>query len=95
MDARPQFAATDGEAWSASDAAIYFGVCASRMADGLDQRLLAAPGLSPAQEWGVGRALLVTNEQVPHQVAVIAGSGRRLRVRLTFPNEPGESLAYA
>ncbi|MDQ2655390.1 MAG: N-acetyltransferase, partial [Chloroflexota bacterium] len=53
MYARPQIAATGGEAWSAYELAIYFWVRTSRLADGLDQRLLAALGPWLAQEWGV------------------------------------------
>lgn len=95
MYARPQIAAVAGEEWQSYEAAIYFWVRTSRLADGLDQRLLAALGPWLAQEWGIARALIITNEQVPHQMALFEGSGRQLRFRLTFPNEPGTSLAYA
>lgn len=92
---RPRIAATEGEAWSDYEAAIYFWVRTSRLADGLDHRLLAALGPWLARDWGVAKALVITNEQVPHQMAVIEGSGRRLRFWLTFPNETGRSPAYA
>jgi hypothetical protein len=61
----------------------------------LDQRLLAALGPWLARDWGIAQALVITNEQVPHQVALFEDSGRQLKFRLTFPNEPGQSLAYA
>lgn len=95
MYARPQIAAVAGEEWQSYEAAIYFWVRTSRLADGLDQRLLAALGPWLAQEWGIARALIITNEQVRRQMALFEASGRQLRFRLTFPNEPGTSLAYA
>jgi hypothetical protein len=95
ISARPQISAIDNEAWSAYEAAIYYWVRTSRLADGLDQRLLAALGPWLAQDWDIAQALVITNEQVPHQVALFEDSGRRLRFRLTFPKEPGNSLAYA
>ena len=95
MYARPQIEAVGDEPWSAYAAAAYFWVRTSRLADGLDQRLLAALGPWLAQAWGTAQVLVVTNEHVPRQMAVIEGSGRQLRFWLTFPNEAGRSPAYA
>ena len=95
MYSRPEIAAVGGEEWSAYEAAFYFWVRKSRLADGLDRRLLEALGPWFAQEWGVAHPLVITNEQFVQQVAVIESARCPLRFRLTFPNEPGKSLAYA
>lgn len=94
MYTRPEIAAVDGDEWTAHEAAFYFWVRLSRLADGLDGRLLAALGEWFAQEWGIASPLVITNEQFAQQVAVIEDAGLQLRFRLTFPNEPGQSLAY-
>lgn len=95
MFSRPQIVATDGAQWAAYEVAFYFWVRTSRLSDGLDQRLLEALGPWFAHEWRIEHPLVVTNEQVEQQVATIEHANRQLRFRLTFPNEPGASLAYA
>lgn len=95
MYARPEIASTEGEAWSAYEAAFYFWVRKSRLADGLDRRLLAVLDSWFEEAWGIASPLVVTNEQCAQQVAVIESARCPLKFRLSFPNEPGKSLAYA
>lgn len=95
MYSRPEISATDSDQWSAHEAALYFWVRMSRLADGLDSRLLDALGPWLAQDWGIAHPLIITNEQFAQQVAMIERAGLSLRFRLTFPNEPGQSLAFA
>ena len=95
MYSRAQISALDGAAWAAYEAAVYFWVRKSRLADGLDRRLLDALGPWFAQDWRVAHPLIITNEQFAQQVTVIESAGLLLRFRLAFPNEPGQSLAYA
>ena len=92
---KPQIAAMNDAQWSAYEMAAYFWVRQSRLADELDRRLLDALGPWLTQDWHIEHALIVTNEQVPHQVALIEGTDRQLRFRLTFPNQLGRTLAYA
>jgi hypothetical protein len=92
---RAAISALDGAQWAAYEAAVYFWVRTSRLADGLDQRLLAALGAWFAQDWRIAHPLILTNEQVTQQVALFERSNLVLRFRLTFPNEPGTTLAYA
>ena len=92
---RAQITALGGARWSAYEAGVYFWIRKSRLADGLDRRLLDALGPWLAREWRIGRHLIVTNEQFEQQVAMIEGAGLELRFRLERPNEPGKSLAYA
>jgi hypothetical protein len=94
MYSRPQISAVNGGAWAAHEVAVYFWVRTSRLADGLDRRLLDALGTWFRQEWGLAEPLIITNEQVTQQVATIEDAGLQLRFRLAFPNEPGLSLAY-
>ena len=92
---KAQIAAVDGARWSGFEAAVYFWVRESRLADGLDRRLLAALGPWLEHDWRIEGHLVVTNEQFGQQVAMIERANLRLRFRLAFPNEPGRSLAYA
>ena len=93
--AKKQIAAIDGARWSAYEAAVYFWIRKSRLADGLDRRLLDALGSWLEDEWHIERHLVVTNEQVEQQVSLIESTNRRLRFRLTDSKEHGKSLAYA
>lgn len=93
--ARKQIAAIDGARWSEYEVAVHFWVRTSRLADGLDRRLLDALGPWLEDDWHIERHLIVTNEQVAQQVSLIESTDRRLRFRLTDPKEPGKSLAYA
>jgi hypothetical protein len=93
--ARRQIAAIDDARWSAYEVAVNFWVRTSRLADGLDRRLLDTLGPWLAQEWRIARHLIVTNEQVEQQVSLIERTGRQLRFRLTDPKASGTSLAYA
>lgn len=95
MYSRPEISAVDGGSWSAHEAVVYFWVRKSRIADGLDRRLLDALGPWLMHEWGFAHPLVITNEQFAQQVAMIESADCQLRFHLTFPNEPGRSLAYA
>ena len=92
---RAQITALGGARWSAYEAGVSFWIRESRLADGLDRRLLDALGPWLAHDWRIERHLIVTNEQFEQQVAMIEGAGLELRFRLERPNEPGTSLAYA
>lgn len=92
---RKQIAALDGTRWSEYDVAVNFWVRTSRLADRLDRRLLDALGPWLAREWRIARHLIIVNEQVAQQVALLERTGRRLSFRLTDPKQSGDSLAYA
>ncbi len=94
MFSRPQISAIDGARWSDYEAAVYFWVRTSRLADGLDRRLVEALEAWFEHNWRIEH-LIVTNEQVEQQVATIESADLQLRFQLTFPNEPGKSLSYA
>lgn len=93
--ARSRITALGGAQWSAYEAGVYFWIRQSRLADGLDRRLLDALGPWLAHDWRIEHHLFVTNEQFEQQVAMFEGAGLELRFRLERPNEPGKSLAYA
>jgi hypothetical protein len=92
---KAQIAAIDGARWSAYEAAVYFWIRQSRLADRLDRRLLDALGPWLEHDWHIEHHLIVTNEQFSQQVAMIESANLQRRFHLTFPNEPGKSLAYA
>ncbi len=93
--AKKQIAAIDDARWSEYEVAVNFWVRTSRLADELDRRLLDALGPWFKNEWQIERYLIVTNEQVAQQVALIESTERQLRFRITDPKESGKSLAYA
>lgn len=95
MFARKQIDAIDGARWSEYAVVVHFWVRTSRLADGLDRRLLDALGPWLTNDWRLPYYLIVTNEQVEQQVGLIESTDRQLRFRLTDPKEPGKSLAYA
>lgn len=92
---RAQITAIDGAQWSGYEAAVYFWIRKSRLADELDRRLLDALGPWLAHDWRIDNYLIVTNEQFGQQVTMIERANLQLRFRLGDPNEPGQSLAYA
>ena len=93
--ARKQIAAIDDARWSDYEVAVNFWVRTSRLADGLDLGLLDALGPWLANDWHIDYHLVVTNEQVEQQVALIESTNRQLKFRLTDPTASGKYLAYA
>ena len=80
--------------WSDVDAALYFWVRTSRLASGLDGRLLAALRDWMARDWQFERCVVVTNEQSAQQVELIEGTGRRRSFTIQGPGQPGAYLAF-
>lgn len=92
---RARISALGDDRWSAYEAAVYFWVRDSRLADGLDRRLLERLGPWLEREWRIERHLIVTTEQFEQQVSVIESVGLRRRFQLDDPKYPGMSLALA
>ncbi|MEO6532003.1 MAG: N-acetyltransferase [Pseudolysinimonas sp.] len=80
--------------WSDVGAAVYFWVRTSRLASGLDGRLLDALRGWIARDWQLGRHVFVTNEQCAQQVELIRDAGLELRFRIQGPGQAGAFLAY-
>lgn len=80
--------------WQSYRALVSFWVRTSRLAGGLDERLLAALRTWLARDGHLGRLLFVTNEEVAQQVEMIGRTDLRLRFRLTKPTHSGTYLAY-
>lgn len=83
------------DAWADVEAVVFFWVRRSRMADGLDARLLAALRAWFAEEWPVERTVLVASEQFAQQVGLIEEAGLVRRFEYVEPGKPGRFLAYA
>jgi hypothetical protein len=81
--------------WDDVTAAVYWWVRTSRLADGLDLRLLDALRRWFAEEWSLAGYVLVTNEQVEQQVALLDGLGLGARFVIRNPGQDGAYLAYA
>jgi hypothetical protein len=82
-------------AWSAFQAAVYFWVRKSAMAEGLDHRLLQALNTWLHREWSLDRYLLITNERVYHQMALLESTGRKALFELRYPSKPSAELAFS
>ncbi len=81
--------------WEAYDAAVFFWVRTSRLAEGLDGELLAVLRTWLEAEWELGPHLVVTNEQLRQQVELIDATDLELRFRYSEPDKPGRFLAFA
>lgn len=92
--AKAEITALADAQWADFETAVYFWIRQSRLADGLDTRLLAALRAWLTHDWRIANHLFVTNEQFAQQVAVFEGALQR-RFQLSFPTEPGKSLAFA
>lgn len=80
--------------WASVDAVIYFWVRLSRIAKGMDERLLAALREWFAEEWKLERTVYVTNEQFAQQVDLIARTDLSLQFELVEPGKPGTYLVF-
>lgn len=83
------------DAWADVDAVVFLWVRRSRVASGLDGRMLAALRAWFAEEWPVSRTVFVTNEQYAQQVGLFDDSGLVRRFEYFEPGKPGRYLAYA
>jgi hypothetical protein len=74
---------------------VTFWVRTARLGDGLERRLLDALRTWFATAWAFDLYLFHTNETLDQQVATIEQAGLHLMFRLTEPDKPATSLAYA
>jgi hypothetical protein len=91
---KTEITAIDGGSWSVYQIAVYFWIRKSRLADGLDHRLLTSFGPWFEREWQVVRYLVVTSEQYEYQVSLVENTGLSRLFRLKTPNENGHSIAF-
>ena len=80
--------------WEDFGALVNFWVRTSRLASGLDGRLLGVIRSWLVQDGNLGRLLFVTNEQVTQQVELIGRTDLQLRFRIDKPTHEGTYLAY-
>ena len=86
--------------WAAVDAVVYFWVRSSRMtemsanATGLDDRLLAALRSWFTDEWRLGHAVYVTNEQFTQQVELFRRTDLSVEFQLREPGKEGTYLVF-
>jgi hypothetical protein len=80
--------------WEDYRATVYFWVRKSRLAARTDRALLDALRPWLAEDWNLGTALFVTNEQFTQQVDLIEQAGLRLRFEIEEPGKPGRYRAY-
>lgn len=80
--------------WDDVGTVVYFWVRRSVMGTGLEERLLESLRAWFADEWRHEPTVFVTNEQFPHQVALLAASGLTQRFELREPGKPGTYLVF-
>lgn len=80
--------------WEDVEAVVYFWVRRSRMATGMDERLLTELRLWFTEAWKVSRAVYVTNEQFTHQVNLIGRTDLVPKFEFVEPDKSGTYLAF-
>jgi hypothetical protein len=83
-----------GDEWADVDAVVFFWARLSRMATGMDERLLAALRTWFKQEWKLKKTVYVTSEPFTQQVELIERTDLTLKFELLEPGTPGKRLAY-
>ena len=81
-------------AWSDYEAVISFWIRQSRLAEGMERRLLDV--LCPwfEQEWTFDDLLYFTNEAVGQQAAMFERAGLKLQFEVELPKQSAKSLTY-
>jgi hypothetical protein len=82
------------DSWADVQAVVYFWARRSRMATGLDGRLLAELRAWFAGAWGFERTVFVTNEQFTQQVELIERTDLVRKFELVEPSKTGTYLVY-
>lgn len=80
--------------WADVDAVIFFWARLSRMATGMDKRLLAALRAWFNEGWKLKRAVYVTNEQFQQQLDFIDRTDLALKFELLEPGKTGKYLVF-
>lgn len=80
--------------WEDYGALMSFWVRTSRIASGIDERVLAAARTWLEREGRLGGLLVVTNEQVAQQVELLERTDLQLRFAINKPTHEGTYLAY-
>jgi hypothetical protein len=93
--AKSAVTAVASDRWADVEAVIYFWVRSSRIASGLDRRLLAALRDWFAGEWALQRTVYVTNEQFAQQADLLSSAGMTVRFELREPDKAGTYLVFA
>ena len=81
--------------WEQVGGAVYFWVRTSRLADGLDARLLDTLRRWLAEDWELDGHVFVTNEQCGQQVELIERAGLHPVFTIMKPEQSGAYLAFA
>jgi hypothetical protein len=84
----------DDTAWDTYEAVMLFWIRQSRLAEGMDRRLLDTLRLWFEQEWTFDGLLILTNEQFEQQVEMVEDAGLQLRMEVQLPKQPGKYRAY-
>ena len=85
---------TEDAVWGAVDAVLYFWVRKSRVASGMDIRLLSALRSWMSDEWAFARTVFVTNDQFVQQVQLLDSVDLQVLFELREPGKPGAYLVY-
>lgn len=92
--ARSDVTAVGDLRWSDVDAVVYFWVRRSRVATGLDERLLATLRTWMAGEWALEHVVYATSELFAQQRRLLEETDLVLRFELREPDKAGAYLLY-
>ena len=85
----------DGTDLSSIDATVSFWVRPSTWEDGFERTLLDAVLAWLRNDWALARTVIITNEQLDHQIATIESLGLTRRFDYGRDNDMYTSYAYA
>jgi hypothetical protein len=91
--AKAKLVAVGDDRWSDFEAGTHFWIRTSRIADGLDRRLLDTLDRWFVHDWRLERYVFVSSVQCPEQAALIESTGRRVRFELEYRDR--KELAFA
>lgn len=80
--------------WANVDAVVYFWVRLSRVATGMDERLLAVLRRWFTEEWKLERTVYVTKEEFRQQLALLGRTDLAVKFELIEPGKQGKYLAF-
>jgi hypothetical protein len=80
--------------WADYEAIVLFWIRQSRLAEGMDRKLLDTLRPWLQQEWSFDGYLFQTNEQFEQQVAIFEEAGLQLQFEVKLPKHKGKERAY-
>lgn len=80
--------------WADFKVAVYFWIRQSRLAEGLDEKLLDAVAAWLHREWRIDDYLFITNEFAESQLLLLERAGQTPLFEVSYPNKQSKEWVY-